>query len=535
MKRVLLALTLGSGLCLSLAVAPVAALDPAVPDIAPPVAEQPLWTEPAPSVDADPEVLVDKAQAADVADEDMTVVYAVQEGDNLAIRTEPAASPALAEDVIADVQDQPDVVAVEIDAPRQLTSVPTALSAAADPNRDEQWALDRLEAETAWASSTGEGVTVAVIDSGVAPHPDLAGLFVKGKDFVEGGDGRTDPNGHGTHVAGIIAMTANNNIGGAGLAPSVSIMPVVVADAQGSVRASDSARGIVWAVDHGADVLNMSYSGGASSVEQKAIQYAQSKAVVPVAAAGNSYLDSGGSVYNPVQYPAGFPGVLGVGAVTKTLERSSFSEVGKQVDVVAPGGNGQWNSSRGIFSTYKGSGYVRMPGTSMAAPYASATMALIISRTRALGLQVVPTDVLLTSVTDLGAAGRDDQFGYGLVNPTRAMDLLAAVQAGGALPPVKTSEVATRVVKKVAVRVDPGALRFRIPARGRFVVAWQRYENATWGEPTRLKGTSLGRSWYVLRTYEAMKVRILAARKGSDSKDPIWVSPPVRTRISRAG
>nr|MCU0298866.1 S8 family serine peptidase [Candidatus Nanopelagicales bacterium] len=231
MKRVLLALTLGSGLCLSLAVAPVAALDPAVPDIAPPVAEQPLWTEPAPSVDADPEVLVDKAQAADVADEDMTVVYAVQEGDNLAIRTEPAASPALAEDVIADVQDQPDVVAVEIDAPRQLTSVPTALSAAADPNRDEQWALDRLEAETAWASSTGEGVTVAVIDSGVAPHPDLAGLFVKGKDFVEGGDGRTDPNGHGTHVAGIIAMTANNNIGGAGLAPSVSIMPVVVADA----------------------------------------------------------------------------------------------------------------------------------------------------------------------------------------------------------------------------------------------------------------------------------------------------------------
>jgi subtilisin family serine protease len=279
----------------------------------------------------------------------------------------------------------------------------------------------------------------------------------------------------------------------------------------------------------------MSYSGGASSVEQKAIQYAQAKAVVPVAAAGNSYLDSGGSVYNPVQYPAGFPGVLGVGAVTKTLERSSFSEVGKQVDVVAPGGTGQWDSARGIFSTYKGAGYLRMPGTSMAAPYASATIALIVSRARALGLQVVPADVLLTSATDLGEAGRDDQFGYGLVNPTRAMDLLSAVQTGTSLPPVKTSEVATRVVKRMKVRVDPGALRFRIPARGRFVVAWQRYEDATWGEPTRLKGTSVGRTWYVLRTYEPMKVRILAARKGSDSKDPIWVSPPVRTRLSRVG
>ncbi len=525
MKRILLAL----GLSLSLAAGPVAAqpVDVSVADV--PEIGAPQWTEPAASVNVDPEKIVERAVDQVPAADDLTVVYAVQDGDDLEIRTESVPGPTAAENVITQVQDRPDVLAVEIDAPRQLTSLPAQLSAA-DPGRDEQWALDRLQAESAWASSTGEGVTVAVIDSGVAPHPDLAGLFVPGRDFVEGSDGRRDPNGHGTHVAGIIAMTANNNLGGAGLAPSVSLMPIVVADAAGAVRASDSARGIVWAVDHGADVLNMSYSGGASSVEQKAIQYAQSKGVVPVAAAGNSYLDSGGAVYNPVQFPAGFPGVVGVGAVTRSLDRSSFSEVGKQVDVVAPGGQGQWNSPSGIFSTYKGSGYVRMPGTSMAAPYASAATALIIARARFLGLQVAATDVLLGSTTDLGAPGRDDQFGYGLINPLRAMDLLTAVQAGAALPKVKTSEVATRVVKPVRARVSPGKLRFRIPAAGRFVVSWQRYGNGDWSEPNRLKGTSLGRTWYVLSTYESMKVRILAVRKGASANDPIWVSPPVRTR-----
>ena len=248
------------------------------------------------------------ADPADVVEQsgetgEMTVVYAVQDGDSLRVVSDTATSTSDAIATVDRVQDRPDVVAVEVDTTRRLTGLPASQNQArvtstirresraaaipsADPSRSQQWALDALDAETAWASSTGTGVTVAVIDSGVSRHPDLAGKFVRGVDLVNGGNGRMDSNGHGTHVAGIIAMTANNNLGGAGLAPGVAIMPVVVADAGGRYARPTRRRGIIWAVDHGADIVNMSYSGSASSVEQKAIQYAQSKGVVTVAAAG---------------------------------------------------------------------------------------------------------------------------------------------------------------------------------------------------------------------------------------------------------
>lgn len=495
-----------------------------------PVADQPDWSSPAGTVTTEPEELVDRS--GDTGS--MTVVYAVQDGDSLRIETAPAASPGDAATAIADIQSRPDVLAVEVDTPRQLTGRPKAAKLAADPARGQQWALDALKAESAWSSSTGAGVTVAVIDSGVAKHPDLAGSFVRGVDLIAGTDGRVDANGHGTHVAGIIAMTANNSIGGAGLAPGVSIMPVVVADPGGSVRAADSARGIIWAVDHGADVLNMSYSGSASSVERKAIQYAQSKGVVTVAAVGNAYLDAGGSLYNPVQYPAAFRGVLGVGSVTKSLRRSPFSEVGKQVDIVAPGGTGPFDSRKGIFSTYSSLGYVRMPGTSMAAPYVSATAALAISRQRTLGMDVNIEDVLLGTATDLGTPGRDDEFGFGMVSPVAALDTIANLfTTGGQQPDIVPSEVTTRTVHRVRLRVRDGFIRYRIPARGKFIVAWQQYQGDKWSGPTRFDGKRQGRTWYTVRTAGGLKVRIMAVRSGSTKKDPIWVSPTFHTRAGQ--
>ena len=228
MKRAFVAIAVA----LALGTAPVVADDDTGTPAPAPVAQ--AWEVPAATVLADPDTVV--AQSRDSGA--MTVVYAVQDGESLRIETEPAQSAADAADTIADIQAQPDVVAVDVDTTRRLTGLPTAAQVAADPSRADQWALDALQAETVWGSSTGAGVTVAVIDSGVSKHPDLAGTFVRGTDFVDGTDGRVDPNGHGTHVAGIIAMTANNNIGGAGLAPDVSIMPVVVADAGGSVRAA---------------------------------------------------------------------------------------------------------------------------------------------------------------------------------------------------------------------------------------------------------------------------------------------------------
>lgn len=535
-------------------VTPVAADDAVVPTSTPST-DQPsatsgpstAWQEPAATVTADPADVVEQSGETG----EMTVVYAVQDGDSLRVVSDTATSTSDAIATVDQVQDRPDVVAVEVDTTRRLTGLPASQSRpgvtstirresraaaipSADPSRSQQWALDALDAETAWASSTGTGVTVAVIDSGVSRHPDLAGKFVRGVDLVNGGNGRMDSNGHGTHVAGIIAMTANNNLGGAGLAPGVAIMPVVVADAGGSVRSADSAKGIIWAVDHGADIVNMSYSGSASSVEQKAIQYAQSKGVVTVAAAGNAYLDSRGTLFNPVQYPAAFPGVVGVGAVTRTLRRSSFSEVGRQVDLVAPGGSGAFDSPRGIFSTYAGSGYVRMPGTSMAAPYVSGTMALTIERQRALGLQVNPVDVVLGSATDLGAQGRDDQFGFGLVSPNRALSTLNTLQAtGGALPVIAPAEVTTRAVKRVRITVRKGYLKYRIPAKGRFIVGWQSYSQRKWSELNRFNGKRDGQTWYTVRSSGGMQVRIVAMRAGQKKKtDPIWVSRTFRTRAA---
>lgn len=550
MKRVFVAVFLAW----AMGVTPGAADDAVVPTSTPST-DQPsatsgpstAWQEPAATVTADPADVVEQSGETG----EMTVVYAVQDGDSLRVVSDTATSTSDAIATVDQVQDRPDVVAVEVDTTRRLTGLPASQSRpgvtstirresraaaipSADPSRSQQWALDALDAETAWASSTGTGVTVAVIDSGVSRHPDLAGKFVRGVDLVNGGNGRMDSNGHGTHVAGIIAMTANNNLGGAGLAPGVAIMPVVVADAGGSVRSADSAKGIIWAVDHGADIVNMSYSGSASSVEQKAIQYAQSKGVVTVAAAGNAYLDSRGTLFNPVQYPAAFPGVVGVGAVTRTLRRSSFSEVGRQVDLVAPGGSGAFDSPRGIFSTYAGSGYVRMPGTSMAAPYVSGTMALTIERQRALGLQVNPVDVVLGSATDLGAQGRDDQFGFGLVSPNRALSTLNTLQAtGGALPVIAPAEVTTRAVKRVRITVRKGYLKYRIPAKGRFTVGWQSYSQRKWSELNRFNGKRDGQTWYTVRSSGGMQVRIVAMRAGQKKKtDPIWVSRTFRTRAA---
>ena len=509
---------------LSLGVVPAAADDAILP------APGDLWAQPAASVTEDPAALIDQAGESGA----MTVVYAVQEGQSLQVETRQVPNTAAAEQTITALQQNPEVLAVDVDAPRRLTSL-SALPVATDPGRPEQWAMDMLQAETTWDSATGVGVTVAVLDSGVSKHPDLQGQFVDGVDLVDGTDGRVDNNGHGTHVTGIIAMTANNAQGGAGLSPDVAIMPVIVADASGWVRAADSAQGIIWAVDHGADVLNMSYSGSASSVEQKAIEYAIANGVVPVAAVGNAYLDDGGSLYNPIQYPAAYTGVIGVGAVTRSMTRSSFSEVGKQVDLVAPGGSGMFDSSKGIYSSYLDGRYIRMPGTSMATPYVTASIALGLARERALGLQTSVTDVLLATATDLGTAGRDDEFGFGLVNPLAAVNMLNSISAGAAqAPTMQPSEVQTRIVNQVHVRTRPGLLRFKIPATGEFIVAVQRVKGQRWMKPVELRGAKTGRRWYAVHLRPGLKVRIVAVRSDATDKDaPVWVSPTMRTRGAR--
>lgn len=296
----------------------------------------------------------------------------------------------------------PELLSVQADRP---------VHALGDPMRSQQWALDRVPFEAAWTVTRGRGVVVAIIDSGVnAAHQELSGSVLPGKDYVNAGsDARIDPNGHGTHVAGVIAAHVNNGLGIAGAAPDVRILPIRVLDANGGGVASNVAKGIIWAADHGARVINLSLGGGQATGVRQAIQYANSKRAVVVAAGGNNY-----STGNAPMYPAAYPEAIAVAAVDTNLTHPSFSNTGSYIDVAAPGVGivSAWGSSR--------TAYASASGTSMATPFASAEAAMIIAANPKLTAERV-AQVLKATAHDLGRGGFDPVFGYGLLNPRGAI------------------------------------------------------------------------------------------------------------------
>lgn len=185
-----------------------------------------------------------------------------------------------------------------------------------------QWALEALNVEEAWADATGVGVKVAVLDTGVqANHPDLEGQVLDGYDFVDpesGTNGGDDPNGHGTHVAGIVAALAGP-LGTTGLAYDTKIIPMRVLNEDGNGYNSDVVNGIIKATDLGADVINMSL-GGVSNDFESAVNYARNLGVSVVASNGNA-----GEWGSPLSYPANTAGVIGVGAPKSDDTRASYS------------------------------------------------------------------------------------------------------------------------------------------------------------------------------------------------------------------
>lgn len=367
------------------------------------------WTVQDPSVEAPAADIVE--QAAPDADEDtrLRVVTVVNRDGEPAVVVENTRGPAAAAEAVERRQDDDDTVAVSVDTRVTLqSSAADAVVASTDSLRNSQWALDRLTAEKTWSNySTGAGTVVAVIDTGVAgSHPDLAGqLTTAGADYVaDSGNGRTDPHGHGTHVAGIVAAVRGNGVGIAGLAPSSKVMPIRVLDEKGSGWSSDIAKGIIYAADHGADVANLSLGGtNQDSPTQTAVNYAMSKGIVVAAAAGNAR-----ALDNATNYPAAYPGVLAVASTERDDTSSTFSNTGTYLDIAAPGGR--------ILSTVPG-GYGYMSGTSMATPYVAATAALVADITGGTLTTEQFERRLTESAWDLGPAGWDKEFGYGLANP----------------------------------------------------------------------------------------------------------------------
>ena len=286
-----------------------------------------------------------------------------------------------------------------------------------DPGRAAQWGLDAIGAPLAWPVARGNGIVVAVIDTGVAAAPDLAGRILPGWNVLAGTPDATDDNGHGTHVAGTIAELEGNGLAEAGVAPGALILPVKVLDAEGAGSDADIATGLVWAVDHGARVLNLSLGGpDRSETLASAVAYARAHDAIVVAAAGNEA--------GPVDYPARFGGVVAVAAVDRSLQPAWFSNHGRQVDLSAPGLEivQQTIDGKGGFADES------LSGTSMAAPHVAGAFALVLaadpSRTPTGALRL-----LKRTAQDIGDPGFDQRTGAGLVRPDLALGGTASAPA----------------------------------------------------------------------------------------------------------
>ena len=279
------------------------------------------------------------------------------------------------------------------------------------------WGVDRIDADLVWDSNgdlyidsganAGGGVKVAVLDTGIdLDHPDLADNIKGNYNAINPTKSGDDDNGHGTHVAGIIAGV-DNAIGVLGVAPEAHLYAVKVLNRTGSGYFSDIIEGLQWCVENGIQVVNMSL-GSRSNVQSfhDAITATYGAGITLVAAAGNS-----GPGDNTVEYPAKYPEVIAVSATDSSDSIAYFSSRGPEVDLAAPGVS--------INSTYKGGSYKVLSGTSMASPHVAGAAALVISA-GVTGPDAVK-ERLTSKATDLGGSGFDSLFGHGLVDAENAV------------------------------------------------------------------------------------------------------------------
>ena len=292
-----------------------------------------------------------------------------------------------------------------------------------DPMYDRQWHLKAMGAPEAWASTArGDGVVVAVVDTGVSKVEDLEGTsMLKGESFVPGTRSSADDQGHGTHVAGTIAQTTNNGKGVAGVAPNATILPVKVLSKYGFGSASWIAAGIDYAADEGADVINLSLGGAYSAVIHNAIKKARAKGVLVVAAAGNSGRRG-------VGYPGGLEETIGVSATGPDGSLAPYSSFGKGVDIAAPGGDKRKSGGGVLQNTINGRGgdhYVEFQGTSMATPHVAGAAAVLLSQGTA------PDAVERLLLDSARGEGWDEKFGHGHLDLAAATRVTAS--SGGTL------------------------------------------------------------------------------------------------------
>ncbi len=312
------------------------------------------------------------------------------------------------------------------------------------------WGIEICGIPGLWRQTRGEGIKVAVLDTGIAfEHPDLRDAIADAKDFTNSRSGPADVQGHGTHCAGTIAARQNST-GVIGVAPECKLLVGKVLGDNGSGSSNSVAAGVRWAADAGANLISMSLGSSMDSPDiYQAIKEVTDRGVFVIAAAGNE-----GPQLGTVGYPGRYEEVIAVGAIDRRKGIARFSSRGPQVDIVAPGDE--------ILSTYPPRNLAKLSGTSMATPLVAGVVALMLAKHNIMGSKTTIQGVgdlkehLTRCAVDLGPTGFDQAFGFGLIDPVKLLANISPGQLGptlAALMLVKDdlSETGKRKLEKLLV------------------------------------------------------------------------------------
>jgi subtilisin family serine protease len=363
--------------------------------------------------------------------------------------------------VVAQLQRRPELKFAELD--RVVKSTATVN----DPYIGSEWHLSKVNALSAWDVAVGNGITIAILDSGInVNHPDLMDRLVAGYNFYNSNTDVSDVCGHGTAVAGVAAASANNALGVAGVAGSARIMPLRIAynDGTGSCYAyySTIASGLTFAADNGARVANVSYGGVAGSASvQSAARYMKGKGGLVFVSAGNNNIDENITTDGSM---------VAVSATDSADNKASFSSWGNFVSLSAPGTS--------IWTTNNAGSYGAWNGTSFSSPLSAGVAALVMSVRPDLGAGDAES-LLYSTAVDLGSAGRDPVFGYGRVNADAAVRAALAyaapadtgVPAAAIAAPLGGSTVSGLVPVSVNASDNVGVTRVDLKVNGTVVAS----------------------------------------------------------------
>lgn len=374
------------------------------------------------------------AHAENSSEKEVIVVYKNKDGKETVLDSDaeveqqykhlPAVAVTADQETVKEFKQDPDILYVENNVTftaADNTDLKVLSEDTATSDNFEQWNLEPIQVKQAWKDGlTGKNIKIAVIDSGISPHDDLS--IAGGYSTVSYTSSYKDDNGHGTHVAGIIGAK-HNGYGIDGIAPEAQIYAVKALDQNGSGDLQGLLKGIDWSIANGMDIVNMSLGTSSDSqILHDAMDRAYKQGVLLVAASGNE------GNHQPVNYPAAYSSVIAVSATDQNNQLASFSTTGNEIEFSAPGTE--------ITSTYLNQYYATGSGTSQATPHAAAMFAILKQR--------YPSDTnaqlrtqMQKNIEDLGETGRDQQFGYGLIQYQAQQEDTALTTAEQA---VKTAE-----------------------------------------------------------------------------------------------